>query len=100
MVVGPDPRTRLSRRAVGTCGLKILVIGRHGQVAQCLALSAEGRGDVNLTCIGRPDVDLEVDGSLAREIEGALPDLVINAAAYTAVDHAEEDEGRAWRINA
>jgi dTDP-4-dehydrorhamnose reductase len=80
--------------------LKILVIGRRGQVAQCLALSAEGRGDVNLTCIGRPDVDLEVDGSLAREIESALPDLVINAAAYTAVDHAEEDEGRAWRINA
>ena len=50
--------------------------------------------------MGRPQLDLEIPGSAAKAIADAAPDVVINAAAYTAVDQAEDEPDRAFRINA
>ena len=50
--------------------------------------------------LGRPELDLESPGSAAVAIAEAAPDIVINAAAYTAVDQAEDEPERAFRINA
>lgn len=80
--------------------MRILVIGRQGQVAESLALAVRNRSGVELVTASRPDVDLEIEGSLGRAIEAAEPEIVINAAAFTAVDRAETEEAVARRINA
>lgn len=79
----------------------ILVFGEHGQVAWELARSLATLGRV--CCAGRGNpryrVDLaDPDGirSLMRELQ---PQWVVNAAAYTAVDKAEEEEALAHKIN-
>jgi dTDP-4-dehydrorhamnose reductase len=80
--------------------MKVLVIGTHGQLARSLAERALQRPKVELIALGRPDVDLEIGGSAKAAIIAAGPDVVINAAAYTAVDQAEDEPERAFRINA
>lgn len=79
--------------------MSILVIGQGGQVARALQQSAAARG-VALTAVGRPEIDLEKPDSIAAAIARVRPGLVINAAAYTAVDKAEDEPERASRINA
>lgn len=74
----------------------MLVTGRHGQLAQSLA----ERGGDQIMLAGRPELDLAVPGSARTAILAARPDLVVNAAAFTAVDLAEADEAAARRINA
>ena len=80
--------------------MKVLVIGSRGQVARSLVERAQGKPGIELAAIGRPDLDLEVPGSATRIIAVVAPDAVINAAAYTAVDEAEDEPERAFRINA
>lgn len=75
--------------------MKILVIGREGQLARSL----DERGGANVELAGRPELDLAIAGSARAAILGARPALVINAAAYTAVDLAEKEEELARRIN-
>ena len=79
--------------------MRVLVTGREGQLARSLAERAAGLEEIELLAVGRPDLDLEVPGSVARAIADALPHVVINAAAYTAVDQAEDEPERAFRIN-
>ena len=80
--------------------MKVLVIGSSGQLAKSLAERARGSAGIDLTLIGRPAIDLEIPGSAASAIATAAPDVVINAAAYTAVDLAEDEPERAFRVNA
>lgn len=77
----------------------ILVIGRTGQLAASLAERAAGLPDVELIFVGRPEFDLERSSSIGEQISARRPDLVINAAAYTAVDRAEIEPERAFAIN-
>ncbi len=80
--------------------MKILVAGSSGQLARSLVERARGWAGLELVALGRPDLDLEVPGSAAAAIQRAAPDVVINAAAWTDVDGAEEMRLRALRINA
>lgn len=80
--------------------MKILVTGSSGQLARSLAERAVGRAEVELVTVGRPELDLEVPGSAEVVIRRIKPDVVINAAAFTDVDGAEEQRLRAFRINA
>ena len=78
--------------------MRVLVTGRDGQVARCLAdLSGEGREIVTL---GRPDLDLTNQDSVAAAIAKVRPDIVVNPAAYTAVDKAESEPDAAFAVNA
>ncbi len=72
----------------------ILVFGRTGQVATELQRLAD------VTALGRDQADLSDPGACAAAIRSHAPQAVINAAAYTAVDQAEEDEDAARVINA
>ncbi len=72
----------------------ILVFGKSGQVAQEL----RRQGDV--MALGRDDVDLMEPGAAEAAIQAHAPSVVINAAAYTAVDKAEENEPAALQLNA
>ena len=79
--------------------MRVLVTGRDGQLARSLARRAPAWPGLSLEAAGRPGLDLERPGSIAEAIAAAAPDVVINAAAYTAVDQAEEEPERAFRIN-
>jgi dTDP-4-dehydrorhamnose reductase len=75
--------------------MTLLVFGRSGQVATELARRAPGA-----VFLGRDDADLRDPDACAAAIRAHAPSAVINAAAYTAVDQAEEDEALAMRVNA
>lgn len=77
-------------------GVSILVTGGSGQLAQALGAAAGARA---LRVVGRPDWDFDRVGALPALLAEARPALVINAAAYTAVDRAENDVAAAWRAN-
>lgn len=80
--------------------MKVLVTGREGQLARSLAEKAANHPDLDLILTSRADADLSSSGSVAAAVRAIRPDLVINAAAYTAVDRAEEEPALAFRINA
>ena len=77
----------------------ILVFGRNGQVATELArVASPAAGTIKF--LGRGECDLAVAGAAAQAIRSFAPDVVINAAAYTAVDKAESDRDAATALNA
>jgi len=78
--------------------MRLLVIGSTGQVARALAARGALAGH-EVICVGRPQIDLEHPTGLADLFASVSPDAVINAAAYTAVDKAEDDVARADAIN-
>ncbi|WP_069301121.1 dTDP-4-dehydrorhamnose reductase [Neptunicoccus sediminis] len=79
--------------------MKILVFGKTGQVARALIAAGPAAG-VQITALGRDDADLRDPAACAGAIARTETDAVINAAAWTAVDAAEEHEAEAHVINA
>jgi dTDP-4-dehydrorhamnose reductase len=79
--------------------MRVVVTGKHGQMAQALVEAAASRG-VELVRLGRPELDLTNPLSVRTAILGAGPDVVISAAAHTAVDKAESEPDLAFAINA
>jgi dTDP-4-dehydrorhamnose reductase len=79
--------------------MKILVAGAQGQLARALLGQAQARGGMKVVALGRPQLDLLDKASIPRVIAAVQPDLVVNAAAYTAVDRAESDAEAAFAIN-
>jgi dTDP-4-dehydrorhamnose reductase len=77
---------------------KILLTGKTGQVGRELAPLLARMGE--LTALDRRQLDLSKPDEIRRVIRGVLPDLIVNAGAYTAVDRAESDEAAARAINA
>jgi dTDP-4-dehydrorhamnose reductase len=75
----------------------ILVTGGTGQLASALAAAGGVGGD--LFCVGRPEFDFDRPESIEATFHAAAPRLVINAAAYTAVDAAENHADAACRAN-
>ena len=73
--------------------MSVLVFGKTGQVARERARLPD------TVCIGRDVADLTTPEQCAAAIHAQMPTAVINAAAYTAVDRAEEQEALAMRIN-
>ena len=80
----------------------LLVFGARGQVAQEIAKIAHGLG-FEPTLAGRERIDLSTGDSaepIATAIGSLRPAAVVNAAAYTAVDRAEQEREQAMRLNA
>ena len=77
--------------------MKILLIGKNGQLGWefCRTLATLGE----LVAIDYPDIDLASDESIRDWVHRVEPQLVINAAAYTAVDKAESEPELAMAIN-
>jgi dTDP-4-dehydrorhamnose reductase len=78
--------------------VKVLVTGREGQLARGLVETA-GAG-VEVVAIGRPELDVADEKSVAAAVARERPDIVVNAAAYTAVDKAETEPAVAHAVNA
>lgn len=79
--------------------MKVLVTGAQGQLSTSLREVAAGRPGVTIQTIGRPALELSDPESVRDAIVGAEPDIVVSAAAYTAVDRAEDEPDLARRIN-
>lgn len=79
--------------------MHILVAGRQGQVARALFERASAAG-LQLTALGRSELDITDRASVERKIASFSPDIIVNAAAYTAVDKAEMEEEAAFSVNA
>jgi dTDP-4-dehydrorhamnose reductase len=77
-------------------GGKILIAGAGGQVGQELANSDTTCEIIALT---RSELDITHKNSVREAVHAHQPDIIINAAAYTAVDKAEEEAKRAYAIN-
>lgn len=80
--------------------MRILVTGRKGQVALSLAERAHTLSTMVVETVGRPELDLTRPDSVVDAISRREPDIVVSAAAYTAVDKAEEEADLALAVNA
>ncbi|MGB3470868.1 MAG: dTDP-4-dehydrorhamnose reductase [Erythrobacter sp.] len=78
--------------------MKVLITGANGQLGGALQRTAPAHADLN--AIDVDDVDFTEEAMLRARLVVESPDILINAAAYTAVDKAEEHEELARAINA
>lgn len=78
--------------------MKILLLGKAGQIGQELRHALPALGEV--VPLGHGDVDLRDQDALLRALAAHRPDVIVNAAAYTAVDQAETDREAAGQVNA
>jgi dTDP-4-dehydrorhamnose reductase len=77
--------------------MRITVTGRSGQVVS--AMLERAPPGVSVTGLGRPELDLEQPRTIAPAIAASRPDIIVNAAAFTAVDLAESEEATAQLVN-
>lgn len=77
--------------------MRIAVTGQAGQIV--LAMLERVPAGASVSALGRPSLDLERLETIAPALAAARPDIVVNAAAYTAVDLAESERDLAMRIN-
>ena len=77
--------------------MKILLLGKNGQVGQELEKTLANYGA--LLALGRQDLDLAEPDSIRTTIQKLRPEVIINAAAYTAVDKAESEPDLAMAVN-
>lgn len=78
--------------------MKILITGGNGQLASDLKRIARAQG-VDIDAPGRKELDITDEAACHQYIKQSRPDIIVNAAAYTAVDKAEEEPEYADAIN-
>ena len=78
--------------------MKVLLLGKDGQLGRALQRRLAGQGEV--VALGRAEADLAVPGLPAGIVARHQPEVIVNAAAYTAVDRAESEPESAARVNA
>nr|WP_246787538.1 MULTISPECIES: dTDP-4-dehydrorhamnose reductase [Bartonella] len=74
-----------------------MVTGKNGQVAQSMLHSTQD--GVEIVALGRPELDITDKISIEKAVQVYKPDIVVNAAAYTAVDKAETEIQEAFSVN-
>src|ERR1700736_6257741 len=79
--------------------MRLYVIGGEGQVARSLREAAAANENTVFGYSGRAEVDLLNPSSIEKELTKFRPDLVVNPAAYTAVDKAESEPDLAFALN-
>lgn len=78
--------------------MKVLLLGKNGQLGYELAKQLPAIAEV--VALGRDELDLTDLNAVAHTVQVQQPDVIINAAAYTAVDKAETDQINCYLINA
>lgn len=78
--------------------MKILLLGKNGQVGQALQATLAPLGEV--VALDRTQADFDCPERLMQALADYPADVMVNAAAYTAVDKAEEEPEKAFRVNA
>ena len=80
--------------------MRLLVAGAQGQLARAMIELAPSATDVTAFALGRPALDLTAPASVLKTLADFKPDVIVNAAAYTAVDKAESEPDAAVALNA
>src|SRR5689334_4818447 len=83
---------------MNSASMRVLVVGSKGQVARAL-LATLPRNGFDITVAARPQIDLARPDTIGAAIRTARPHVVINPAAYTLVDRAEDEPDLAFAIN-
>ena len=78
--------------------MRVLIAGANGQVGWELQQSAPA--DYEVIALGSAELDITSEDAVSASLHKHKPNLVINAAAYTAVDKAEEEREQAYAVNA
>ena len=94
--VGQGPQGQAAVRMRGL-RMKFLIIGANGQVGYELQRSLAPLGSV--TAIDYPEINIADVDALRQYVRSQAPDVLVNAAAYTAVDKAEAEESVALAVN-
>ncbi|QGS49344.1 dTDP-4-dehydrorhamnose reductase [Shewanella putrefaciens] len=79
--------------------MKILVTGSHGQVGSCLVKQLSQMPDVEFLAVDREQLDITNSAAVSKLVNQFKPDAIINAAAHTAVDKAEQEVELSYAIN-
>jgi dTDP-4-dehydrorhamnose reductase len=79
---------------------RMIVTGREGQVVRSLLERGALNNRFDVVALGRPELDLRDPDGIDAALRQARPDIIVSAAAYTAVDRAETEEAEAHIINA
>ncbi len=79
--------------------MKVLVTGSHGQVGYCLVSQLSMRGDIQVIAFDREQLDITNEQQVKTVISELKPNVIINAAAHTAVDKAEKEIDMSYAIN-
>ena len=80
--------------------VKWLITGRNGQLGRCITTLLSADRGAEVVALSREDLDIANQGQVERVLDDVAPNVLVNAAAYTAVDAAEDDEDSASLINA
>ncbi|MCU0733461.1 MAG: dTDP-4-dehydrorhamnose reductase [Hyphomonas sp.] len=79
--------------------MRIVVTGKSGQVVTALIELGARVDGLTVAPVGRPELDMASPGSIRQALRDAAPDVIVNAAAYTAVDQAEKEPEAALAVN-
>ncbi|PSW03896.1 dTDP-4-dehydrorhamnose reductase [Photobacterium lipolyticum] len=77
--------------------MKVLITGSHGQVGHCLAEQLKNKAEI--FAVDRDELDITNESAVNDVVSQFQPDIIINAAAHTAVDKAEQEEALSYQIN-
>lgn len=78
--------------------MKVILVGARGQLG-CALQSSSLASNFEVFPLDRSQLDITCENQVYEVLEGLAPDVIINAAAYTAVDKAESDEAQAYLVN-
>jgi dTDP-4-dehydrorhamnose reductase len=79
--------------------MKILIAGKNGQVGSCLVDRLKAQTELTFLALGHEGLDITDPIQVNKIVSEFQPDIIINAAAYTAVDKAEQESELAYAIN-
>ncbi len=79
--------------------VRVLILGSNGQLGRELGRRLAGQEKMKVVSLGRQELDLSDAGAVGEAVRESKPQILINAAAYTAVDRAEQEVELANRVN-
>lgn len=79
--------------------MKVLITGCNGQVGSCLVKLLQNNQNVEISAVDREELDITQQDAVSHYVSSFQPDVIINAAAHTAVDKAEQQIELSYAIN-
>lgn len=79
--------------------VKVLITGSNGQVGSCLVKQLQSCPEIEFLAVDRNELDITSEQEVIKTVNDFLPNIIINAAAHTAVDKAEDEVELSYAIN-